>query len=494
MAKPDLRVGTIDGVPAVWCPTEGLCSVGLVFRVGQLDERLPQRGWTHLIEHLALHHLKNESFVFNGTTGWSTTSFLAKGTAAEAATFLEGVCKKLTSLPFEEMKREALVLDTEQCQRGVAPASHVLMNVYGTEGPGVFAYPEYGLKRLDVDEIDSWRTRFFTKSNAYIWFCGPTPLSNVRLDLPQGGGRQQCAKSEIIERLPAWLNVSASQVTLTAEMPDTPALGAMLRTLERRMSERLRNVRGLSYNVSSTRITSGRDTDVVILTADHREGDAGAVQEIMSEEMHDLLRRTVTDQELDAWATPIERFFNFESDAPAALASAWAEKSLLDAKTSSASEALAEVRSVSTDDVHDCVSQFIEQVAWGMPHGSSVADCRVRSVEGTSPWRAEGELFLRALDLTDNGGGTGVVVCDEGISLAWGLDRQASVRFDSLAIAVHEDGVLRLIDRSGFAVTIDPFAWVDGERLLTKILTCCPSDRLIRTVDVGPGTPPPHRP
>ncbi len=494
MAKPDLRVGTIDGVPAVWCPAEGLCSVGLVFRVGQLDERLPQRGWTHLIEHLALHHLKNESFAFNGTTGWSTTSFLAKGTAAEAATFLEGVCEKLTSLPFEEMKREALVLDTEQCQRGVTPASHVLMNVYGTEGPGVFAYPEYGLKRLDVDEIDAWRERYFTKANAYIWFCGPTPIPNVRLDLPQGGGRQQVVKYEAIEKLPAWINVSASQVTLTAEMPDAPAVGAMLRILERRMSERLRNERGLSYNVSSTRITSGCDTDMVILTADHREGDAGAVQEIMAEEIHDLLRRTVTHPELDAWATPIERFFNFESDASAALASAWAEKSLLDAKTSSPSEVLAAIRSVTPDDVHDCVSQFVEKVAWGMPHGSSVTDCRVRSVDATSPWRSEGDLFLRVLDLTDSGGATGMIVCDEGVSLAWGSNRQASVRFDSLAIAVHEDRVLRLIDRSGFAVTVDPVAWVEGERLLTSIVSRCPADRLIRSVDAEHGTPAPNGP
>jgi len=45
----------VDGVPAFWVPAEGPLRASLVFRTGQVDEPLHQRGWTHLLEHLALH-------------------------------------------------------------------------------------------------------------------------------------------------------------------------------------------------------------------------------------------------------------------------------------------------------------------------------------------------------------------------------------------------------------------------------------------------------
>ena len=45
----------VDGVPAFWVQGDGPLRASLVFRIGQADEPLVRRGWTHLLEHLALH-------------------------------------------------------------------------------------------------------------------------------------------------------------------------------------------------------------------------------------------------------------------------------------------------------------------------------------------------------------------------------------------------------------------------------------------------------
>ncbi|HEY6743325.1 MAG TPA: hypothetical protein VI110_13280, partial [Lapillicoccus sp.] len=45
----------IDGVQTYWVDTgRPTLTASLTFRQGQVDESLPKRGWTHLIEHLAL--------------------------------------------------------------------------------------------------------------------------------------------------------------------------------------------------------------------------------------------------------------------------------------------------------------------------------------------------------------------------------------------------------------------------------------------------------
>ncbi len=45
----------IGGIPVLFAQRDdGVCSAGLVFRVGGADEHLAVRGVTHLVEHLAL--------------------------------------------------------------------------------------------------------------------------------------------------------------------------------------------------------------------------------------------------------------------------------------------------------------------------------------------------------------------------------------------------------------------------------------------------------
>jgi zinc protease len=470
----------MDGVPAVWAPSEGLCSAGITFRVGQFDESLRRRGWTHLIEHLALNHLANESFSFNGFTGWCTTSFVAHGTNEEMARFLEGVARNLAALPFDRLDHEAKILETEHCQRGIAPTSSVLANIFGAQGPGVFAYPEFGLRSINREMLAKWCAHFFTKSNAYIWFSGPTPPPMVQIDLPVGTGSPNPVPTfKPIEALPAWVNVGASHVSVTASMDDSPALGAMLRVVERRMTERLRHDAALSYSVSSGRVTCGANRDMAFLTADHREGDAEAVQQILLTGLRELLKSPASDVEIESWASSLARFYEFEPSASASTAAAWSEANLVGSTPQTAAQIVAASRIVTPQAIDRCVRQLLDSGAWGMPFGSSLSDSRIRPVSQTSDWRAEGEKFLRAVDLYEPRGHSAVLIDDVGVSLAWSAREQASVRFAELAVVDLSANGISLIDRSGFSFTVEPSIWRDGSRLANAILTRCPPEVIV---------------
>ena len=72
----------VDGIPVLHAPRPGPVAAGLVFRVGQADETLPQHGITHMVEHLALHRQGVGDIHHNGATGDVVTHFVVRGSTA----------------------------------------------------------------------------------------------------------------------------------------------------------------------------------------------------------------------------------------------------------------------------------------------------------------------------------------------------------------------------------------------------------------------------
>jgi hypothetical protein len=50
MGAVELHDTEVDGIPVVWSEVPGPLRAGLLFRVGQADERLVERGVTHLAD------------------------------------------------------------------------------------------------------------------------------------------------------------------------------------------------------------------------------------------------------------------------------------------------------------------------------------------------------------------------------------------------------------------------------------------------------------
>jgi zinc protease len=483
MALPQPLVGQIGGIPAVWVKGPGLTSAGLVFRVGQLDELLPQRGWTHLIEHLALSRFQNETFSFNGFTGWCTTSFVCRGTSDEVTKFILGTVNSLNFLPFDRLDREAGILRTEQCQRGTFAHAGVFTSVYGAVGPGLMAFPEFGVRDPNADRVDAWRRQHFTGDNAYLWFCGPEQPPEMTLNLPAGEGRRPVLGFEPIAPLPTWVATNGSSVMLSAAMNDTAALGGVLATIERRLTDRLRRDDGLTYNASSSRISIGPDLDLVFLSADHRQGDGARVQEAMASELGRMMTDPPTEQDLVPWRTAIGRFYEYEPGAAEAVASGWAETCLLGGTPVTPEAMLSEVGAVTREEMVDVAKELAERAAWGMPSSEAISDQRIPAVRSTSLRRAQGECFPQLIDPKEGTSAIAIVRSEECVSLAWSAQDAYTVGFNSLAIVeIGHAGELWLLDRDGFTIRIVPGHWDDGERLAHEVLAACPKDRIVRAL------------
>src|SRR5260370_26886421 len=81
----------------------------LIFRVGVIDETLPTRGITHLVEHLALFVPMQDSAMatrMNARVELHRTRFMAGGSADEIATFLRDVTSRLAAPPVDPLEDE----------------------------------------------------------------------------------------------------------------------------------------------------------------------------------------------------------------------------------------------------------------------------------------------------------------------------------------------------------------------------------------------------
>ena len=107
---------TVDGVPVFWLTVPGPIRAMLIFRVGVIDETLPTRGITHLVEHLALFVTMQDAAMatrMNARVELHRTRFMAGGSADEIATFLGDVTSSLAALPFDRLEDEKRILRTE---------------------------------------------------------------------------------------------------------------------------------------------------------------------------------------------------------------------------------------------------------------------------------------------------------------------------------------------------------------------------------------------
>ena len=185
---PVVDTGSVDGVTVLRSGSvTGRNAAALVFRVGRFDEALPVAGITHLIEHLTLSTRHKASYQFNAEVSGRFTAFVMESAdPADTADFITAVCQGLTADHRHGLEQEKRILRTEAASRGGAGAVGTCLNErYGATGPGLAAYPEYGLHRLGWAEIEAWRRRWFVAGNAVLCVSGVIP-PGLRVELPAG--------------------------------------------------------------------------------------------------------------------------------------------------------------------------------------------------------------------------------------------------------------------------------------------------------------------
>jgi len=250
---------TIDGVRTVWVDAERPFTGAVLFRVGMYDERLRERGITHLVEHLAFTPLKDSELTFNGSVEGNKTMIWAQGEPTRVADFLSEVCRHLADLPAERIGIERGVLEQESAQRSPFIPDMPLHAYFGPQGAGMSNHYEYGLHWLGSEQLRGWSERYFTKQNAVLVFTGEPP-PDLDLALPVGEVRPLVAPDRSRTPAPveptlldrqrlgvAWGALAASPAGILESVT-----AISLPVLSKRLSDRLRHDLGRVYSATDT--------------------------------------------------------------------------------------------------------------------------------------------------------------------------------------------------------------------------------------------------
>ncbi|MHC4340728.1 MAG: peptidase M16 family protein [Planctomycetota bacterium] len=250
------------GLPLFWVDGPPPLTAALSFRVGFCDESLLNRGITHLVEHLALHPLRDREHTFNGMVSGTSMTFWASGTEQEVVGFFEELAKQLRSLPVDRLATEAGVLSAEADARAGHTHDQILSILFGPNGPGVAAYPERGFDLVGPAEVQSWADRHCCLCNAVLMVTGPPP-AGLRVDLLAGEYRPYTVPGEELGYRPPRLELVSMQdggICLGALTDRTTSACMAWEVLGQRLTDRLRHELGLVYEVSSVYLPLDRDT------------------------------------------------------------------------------------------------------------------------------------------------------------------------------------------------------------------------------------------
>ena len=310
----DVHITELDGIPTVWVAADRPFTGAIGFRVGNMDERLPSRGITHLVEHLALSRLRDIEVTYNGSVELHKTILWAQGDPDSVFSFLADACRSLHDLPVERLPVERRVLLQEASERGFNYASLIADAYFGPRGPGLAAYPEFGLDWLGSDEITDWAERYFTKANAVLVFTGSPPAA-LTLDLPDGERQPLVAPERThlpAPQTPTLLNIQDSGVSwgvLTArgaEVDDLPPLGISLPILTKRLVDRLRHDLGTVYDVSDWTISLDADLTFRYIGINCSPDDSRLVSDEFVDVMEGYAEQGPTDDELQRAVRVVE--------------------------------------------------------------------------------------------------------------------------------------------------------------------------------------------
>jgi len=259
----------VDGVTVLSLRVPGPMHAALVFRVGWADERLPVRGITHLVEHMALFsrsHGPNATHE-NGYVGCYFTGFTVSGTPDQTKAFLAEVTSNLSSLPMDRLPDEKRILRTESQDRRIGSFKEVWSYRWGALGLGAADYQEYGLRRLEAAEIADWATSWFTANNAVVWLSGDVP-DGLKLNLRSGERPVRELPESLDHDLPAVYELGNRGVALSlfGTAGRAAYLGALV--LDARVRSRVRYAESLAYATDASYMPVGGGKSEILVAAD----------------------------------------------------------------------------------------------------------------------------------------------------------------------------------------------------------------------------------
>lgn len=462
-ATPDFAytTSTVDGVPVLWTKTPGLKRLALTFRVGFADEALHERGFSHICEHLALRQFRDETFAYNGFVEATRTVFYAQGTDKQLLHFARGVTEALSELPKTDFASERRVLRAESATRPLSDVDWLLRVRYGSRGPGVGGYPEYGHYEDNFDSALAWSQTFFTGANAVAWCSGPPPRG-LKFALEAGKRREPVAEFEALDEERPLFARHNGGLALGFELPNEPADVLAAFVLESRLRSRLRHESNTSYSVLTNHVRLGLDTNHLSMHADvaPREGQAA---------VDDLVRVLDELQEAGHTRAELNTFFalseqaNLHDGAELNFLDRSSQRILYGGRAYPRKTWEAKVRRVSASAVADAISRIRDDVIYLVPDDA-------HPPAGVAPVRQDSAGKVNGRTFTPTNGSEGLLTVGvDGVTYA-NKGQQFTVLSDDAQIRfTWADRSRAVVGTDGVMVGLSPHEWLESEDALVSV-------------------------
>ncbi len=473
-----------DGVPVYTLSVPGPLRAMLIFRVGAVDETLPMRGITHLVEHAAMFPVMQGFSArdrVNARVELLHTRFMAAGSTDEITAFLGEVTSGLSRIPSDRLEAEKKVLRTEAANRQGGSLKGSWSWRFGAAGPGLIDYDEFGLRWLGREHVEHWASTYFTAANAVLWLTGPLP-AGLKLNLPPGERRPIPVAAPVPVKTPAIYQQGDRWVVLSMLGPRGAALNAGTYLLNGRLRERLRHQESLSYDVRANyeRLDAGKAE--VSCFADALAPSATAAATAIAEVARGLAQEGPTAEALAAMHAE-RRQTREHPDSGIGLLEQVALQDLdgLERKTTEQLEA--ELEALTPADIAGAMKAALETSILSIPRDVPM------TVPGFTPIPAGVGERIKGVQLTAMPGAKHADVIDyseQGVSLTQPNLTTIGVRWSDVAVAMWwADGRRSLIGRDGAGINIVPERWRHAEQLINALQAYVPQDRWVPMDEAG---------
>ena len=476
----------IDGVPTFFVESPQTPFAVLSFRVGQADEGLPTHGWTHLLEHLAMHTIHCARSEANASVDVWTTQFHIRGEPDELVDFLHRLCEFLREPGFGALEHERDILAAESRRRTTSPLSQHLDYRYGARGPGLLGYAELGLHTASGPELSSWAARFFTAGNASLALSCP-PIPGLRLDLPQGRLQPIPDHRPILPTTtPAHAQAATPETAVSGTLTQSwlaPLVGSVL---SEAINRELRHEQRASYATTPAITRVDQSRLLLLLASDiapERSRDAvdllSTVLERFTDQVQrdpagitwvrDRMVRQLRDDPIGSWQATSASLGILRGEDPID------ESSLLQM-----------LEGLSVADVLDQVSAFCDSALFTSQAGAASATT-LPFTSGSPQIQPSPEADVYRAVLAPADGGV-LYLSNDSLVYTNKTQHHGTVAVDTVdaaALLVYPDSAAEIVSRHGTSLMVRPTRWRQGDLIIERLQQLVPADRHIPMPDHG---------
>lgn len=348
-----------------WQEAPGPLAAGLVFGCGTRDETFMTIGVTHLVEHLVMSTLPRVHHDSNACVNLMATEFVATGRPEQIVAFLRGVCEGISAIPVDRLAEEAGVLEAENGFAVHPTGAALLTRRYGARDVGLEYFSGPGHERIAADAVLAHAAKYFVAGNAAVWLSGPPP-DGLRLPLPAGERVRRSEPVAVAQDGPRWSQELVPAPGLLFSGTRDPAWNMALSILEDRVRAEARHRRGLSYDVFGDIVQIGPRSRQYLIGADARDGQEGAVAEILWEQSRRLAADGPTEEELAHEKAGVAEMYE-DPRWPAEEAAGRAQAELFDLPRDDPQTRLAETAAVTREDVAARLTEALPTVLIAVP-------------------------------------------------------------------------------------------------------------------------------